>query len=133
MGIEVSAYEGPTGIMAIIQDACVKRDIDSLALWAALPHYAQATSSPKATLALLNGLEDLLELTFPLGTLPEDSNKWEASLTQAVNEDADLKEYVEGLEESHDANDDDQSGDAIAREVERFLRRESSKERDSEG
>jgi predicted ATP-grasp superfamily ATP-dependent carboligase len=133
MGIEVSAYEGPTGIMAIIQDACVKRDIDSLALWAALPHYAQATSSPKATLALLNGLEDLLELTFPLGTLPEDSNAWEASLTQAVSEDSDLKEYVEGLEESHDTSDDDQSGDAIAREVERFLRRESSKERDSDG
>jgi predicted ATP-grasp superfamily ATP-dependent carboligase len=133
MGVEVSRYEGPTGIMAIIQDACVKREIDSLALWAALPHYAHASSSPKAALALLNGLEDLLEITLPLGALLQESKDWEIALTKAVNEDTDLKEYVENLEESHDANDEEQTGDAIAREVERFLRRESSKEQDSEG
>jgi predicted ATP-grasp superfamily ATP-dependent carboligase len=133
MGIEVSRYEGPTGIMAIIQDACIKREIDSIALWAALPHYAHASLSPKATLALLNGLEDFLEISLPLGVLLKESEEWEMALTKAVNEDSDLKEYVEGLENSHDANDEDQTGDAIAREVERFLRRESSKERDSEG
>jgi hypothetical protein len=84
-------------------------------------------------LALLNGLEDFLEISLPLANLLEESEEWEIALTKAVNEDPDLKEYVEGLETSYDANDEEQTGDSIAREVERFLRRESSKERDSEG
>ena len=127
LGVEVSRYEGPTGILAVIQDGCVRRGIDAIALWAAVPHYANATPSPKATLALVNGLEDLLEISLPQGDLPERALAWEASVNEMVKEDSDIEEYIKTLEESKDANEiSDESGEELAREVERFLRRQNN-------
>jgi predicted ATP-grasp superfamily ATP-dependent carboligase len=126
-GVEVSRYEGPTGILAVIQDGCVRRGIDAVALWAAVPHYANANPSPKATLALVNGLEDFLELTLPQGDLPELARKWEESVSEMVKEDSDIEEYIKTLEESKDASEiSEDSGEELAREVERFLRRQNN-------
>jgi predicted ATP-grasp superfamily ATP-dependent carboligase len=130
LGIEVSRYEGPTGIMAVIQDGCVNRDIEALALWSAIPHYGHATPSPKAMLALLNGLEDFLEISLPQGELSNQSALWESELNQLVTEDSDLVEYVKALEEARDSSDGEDTGEELAREVERFLRRENARERD---
>ncbi len=127
LGVEVSRYEGPTGILAVIQDGCVRRGIDAIALWAAVPHYANATPSPKATLALVNGLEDFLEISLPQGTLPDLAITWENAVTEMVKEDSDIEEYIKTLEESKDANEiSDESGEELAREVERFLRRQNN-------
>jgi predicted ATP-grasp superfamily ATP-dependent carboligase len=127
LGMEVSRYEGPTGILAIIQDGCVKRGIDAIALWAAIPHYASATPSPKATLALLNGIEDFLEINLPHGSLPELAHQWEAAVDEMVKEDSDIEEYIKTLEESkHSDQLGDDSGEELAREVERFLRRQNN-------
>jgi predicted ATP-grasp superfamily ATP-dependent carboligase len=127
LGVEVSRYEGPTGILAIIQDGCVRRGIDAIALWAAVPHYANSTPSPKATLALVNGLEDFLEISLPQGTLPELAITWENAVTEMVKEDSDIEEYIKTLEESKDANEiSEESGEELAREVERFLRRQNN-------
>jgi len=127
LGVEVSRYEGPTGILAVIQDGCVRRDIDAIALWAAVPHYANATPSPKATLALVNGLEDFLEISLPQGDLPELAIAWESAVNEMVSEDSDIEEYIKTLEESKDANEiSDESGEELAREVERFLRRQNN-------
>ncbi len=127
LGVEVSRYEGPTGILAVIQDGCVRRGIDAIALWAAIPHYANMSPSPKATLALLNGLEDFLEISLPLGDLPDLSKQWEESVNQLVKEDSDIEEYIKTLEESKDANElGEESGEELAREVERFLRRQNN-------
>ncbi|MEY4972465.1 MAG: hypothetical protein RL399_422 [Actinomycetota bacterium] len=127
LGVEVSRYEGPTGILAVIQDGCVRRGIDAIALWAAVPHYANATPSPKATLALVNGLEDFLEVSLPQGTLPDLAITWENAVTEMVKEDSDIEEYIKTLEESKDANEiSDESGEELAREVERFLRRQNN-------
>jgi predicted ATP-grasp superfamily ATP-dependent carboligase len=127
LGVEVSRYEGPTGILAVIQDGCVRRGIDAVALWAAVPHYANSTPSPKATLALLNGLEDFLEINLPQGELPDESRQWEESVSEMVKEDSDIEEYIKTLEESKDANEiSDDSGEELAREVERFLRRQNN-------
>lgn len=127
LGVEVSRYEGPTGILAVIQDGCVRRGIDAVALWAAVPHYANGTPSPKATLALINGLEDFLEISLPQGELPELAQKWEESVTEMVKEDSDIEEYIKSLEESKDSNEiSEQSGEELAREVERFLRRQNN-------
>ena len=127
LGMEVSRYEGPTGILAVIQDGCVKRGIDAIALWAAIPHYANATPSPKATLALLNGLEDFLEINLPHGSLPEFAHQWESAVNEMVKEDSDIEEYIKTLEESKDADQlGDDSGEELAREVERFLRRQNN-------
>jgi predicted ATP-grasp superfamily ATP-dependent carboligase len=127
LGVEVSRYEGPTGILAVIQDACVRRGIDAVALWAAVPHYANANPSPKATLALVNGIEDFLEISLPQGALPELSSQWESSVDEMVKEDSDIEEYIKTLEESKDADEmSEDSGEELAREVERFLRRQNN-------
>ena len=127
LGVEVSRYEGPTGILAVIQDGCVRRGVDAVALWAAVPHYANANPSPKATLALINGLEDFLEISLPQGNLPELARQWEESVTEIVKEDSDIEEYIKTLEESKDASEiSEDSGEELAREVERFLRRQNN-------
>ncbi|CAN1507583.1 Proteasome assembly chaperone 2 [Candidatus Nanopelagicaceae bacterium] len=127
LGVSVSKYEGPTGILGIIQDGCMRREIDAISLWAAVPHYASASPSPKASLALINSLEDFLDVSFPLGTLQEDADAWEKSVDELAAEDTDVAEYVKALEESKDAAElPDVSGDSIAKEFERYLRRRSN-------
>jgi predicted ATP-grasp superfamily ATP-dependent carboligase len=126
LGVEISKYEGPTGILGVIQDGCVRRGIDAISLWAAVPHYASNTPSPKATLALVNSLEDFLEISIPQGELPDESIEWENEVTDLAKEDSDVAEYVKALEESKDSSDlPEATGESIARELERFLRRQS--------
>jgi proteasome assembly chaperone (PAC2) family protein len=127
LGVAVSKYEGPTGILGIIQDGCMRRGIDAISLWAAVPHYASASPSPKASLALINALEDFLEVSIPLGELQEEADEWEKSVNELAAEDSDVAEYVKALEESKDAADlPDVSGDSIAKEFERYLRRRNN-------
>lgn len=122
--LEPSAYQGPTGIIGVLQDGCTKRGIESLSLWASVPHYAPNAPSPKASLALLQAIEDYLEITIPLGQLPEQAEEWEVSVTQLASEDADVAEYVKTLEASKDALElPEASGETIAKEFERYLRR----------
>lgn len=124
LGIEVSRYEGPTGIVGILQDAAYKRSIDAVSLWAAVPHYVSTPPSPKASLALINALEDFLEISIPLGNLPRRADEWEIAVNQMAEEDLEVAEYVKQLESSKDAAElPDVTGDSIAKEVERFLRR----------
>ena len=124
LGIEVSRYEGPTGIVGVLQDAAYKRSIDAVSLWAAVPHYVSTPPSPKASLALINALEDFLEISIPLGNLPRRADEWEIAVNQMAEEDLEVAEYVKQLESSKDAAElPDVTGDSIAKEVERFLRR----------
>lgn len=126
LGVEISKYEGPTGILGVIQDACVRRNIDAISLWAAIPHYAPNSPSPKATLALINALEDFLEISLPQGELLNESREWESEVSEMAKEDTDVAEYVKALEESKDAAElPEATGESIAREFERFLRRQS--------
>ena len=126
LGVSVSKYEGPTGILGIIQDGCMRRGIDAISLWAAVPHYASNSPSPKASLALINSLEDFLDISVPLGSLQIDSDEWEKSVDELAAEDTDVADYVKALEESKDAAElPDVSGDLIAKEFERYLRRQS--------
>lgn len=123
-GFSVSNYGGPTGILGAIQDGAVKRGVDSISLWASIPHYASASPSPKASLALINALEDLLEVSIPQGDLPEDARAWELGVDELAQEDSEVGEYVKALEQSQDAAElPEASGEAIAKEFERYLRR----------
>jgi proteasome assembly chaperone (PAC2) family protein len=125
LGVSVSKYEGPTGILGIIQDSCMRRGVDAISLWAAVPHYASNSPSPKATLALINSLEDFLDISIPLLDLTSLSEEWEKEVTDLAAEDTDVAEYVKALEESKDAAElPDVSGDTIAKEFERYLRRQ---------
>ena len=128
LGVEISRYEGPTGILGVIQDSCLRRGIDAISLWAAIPHYASNSPSPKASLALINALEDFLEISIPQGSLPAEAHEWENEVTALAKEDSDVAEYVKALEESKDAVDiPEATGESIARELERFLRRQNEK------
>jgi proteasome assembly chaperone (PAC2) family protein len=122
--LEQSNYEGPTGIVGVFQDACARMDIPAVSFWAAVPHYLPQAPCPKGTLALLAQVEDLLELAIPLGDLPEESRAWERGVAELAEEDEDVAEYVRSLEESKDTADlPEASGEAIAREFERYLKR----------
>ncbi|GGF34248.1 hypothetical protein GCM10011519_04640 [Marmoricola endophyticus] len=122
--LEPSTYEGPTGIVGVLLDACSRLDIAAVSFWAAVPHYIPQPPCPKATLALIGHLEDLLGARIPLGDLPEDSRAWERGVAELAEEDEDIAEYVRMLEENQDTAElPEASGEAIAREFERYLKR----------
>ncbi len=124
MGLEQSRYEGPTGITGVFQDACTAADMPSLSLWAAVPHYVAQPPCPKATLALLGRLEDLLEIPVPVEDLVEEARAWERGVDELASEDPEVADYVKALEEQRDTSElPEASGDAIAREFERYLKR----------
>jgi predicted ATP-grasp superfamily ATP-dependent carboligase len=117
-------YEGPTGIVGVLHDACGRAELDAVSFWVHVPHYANNPPCPKATLALLHRVEEVLDLPVPMADLAEESAAWEQRLRTAAEQDAELAEYVRELEER--AGDEDLrplSGDEIAREFERYLRR----------
>lgn len=124
LDLEQSTYEGPTGIVGVLADACTTVDLPNVSYWAAVPHYVAQPPCPKATLALLSRLEDLLESPIPLGDLPEEARAWERGVDELAEEDEDIADYVRSLEESRDTADlPEASGEAIAREFERYLKR----------
>ncbi|MDQ6714728.1 MAG: PAC2 family protein [Actinomycetota bacterium] len=121
---ESSKYEGPTGIVGVLADAASRTGLTALTCWAAVPHYAGGTPSPKATLGLLGKLEQLFNITIPLADLPETARAWERGVNELAESDDEVAEYVHDLEEATDTADlPEASGDAIAREFERYLRR----------
>ena len=123
-GAEASKYEGPTGIVGVLADAATRTGLTSLTCWAAVPHYAGGVPSPKATLGLLGKLESLFNITIPLANLGETARAWERGVNELAESDDEVAEYVHDLEEATDTADlPEASGDAIAREFERYLRR----------
>ena len=124
LDLEETRYEGPTGIVGILQEACTHAGVPAVSLWAAVPHYVSQPPNPKATLALLNRLEDLIGVRIPLGELGEDARAWQLGVDQLASEDSEVAEYVQSLEEARDTAElPEASGEAIAREFERYLRR----------
>ena len=121
---EPSAYEGPTGITGVIHEACIRFGIPSVSLWAAIPHYVGQAPCPKATLALVRSLEDVLDVPIPLGDLVEEARAWELGVDELADDDEEVAEYVRQLEQARDTTDlPEASGEAIAQEFEKYLRR----------
>lgn len=117
-------YEGPTGIVGVLQEACQRAELDTVSFWVHVPHYANNPPCPKATLSLLHRVEEVLDLPVPMASLAEESAEWEERLRTAAEQDAELAEYVRELEErAGDAGMEPLSGDEIAQEFERYLRR----------
>ncbi|AVP68682.1 PAC2 family protein [Rhodococcus hoagii] len=127
--LEKSRYEGPTGIAGVLQDACVKAGVPAVSFWAAVPHYVSQPPNPKATVALLQRVEEVLDIEVPLGDLPNQAEDWEESVSEMTRDDEEIAEYVRSLEERGDAETDISDaiskidGDALAAEFERYLRR----------
>lgn len=124
LGMDANSYEGPTGIVGVLQHEAAARDLRTVSLWAAVPHYVAHPPSPKATLALLHRVEALTGETVPMGDLPEDAAAWQDGVDELAGEDSEIAEYVHQLEEAKDTVElPEATGEAIAQEFERFLRR----------
>ncbi|MFD6055140.1 PAC2 family protein [Agromyces sp. NPDC060279] len=124
LGVERSSYEGPVGILSVIADQAERAGIPTVSLWASVPHYVHNAPSPKAVLALLGKLEELTGLSIPRGSLEIESKAWEAGVDALAAEDDEMAAYIAQLEEARDAVDaPEASGEAIAKEFERYLRR----------
>ncbi|MGL4173303.1 MAG: PAC2 family protein [Actinomycetota bacterium] len=123
-GIERSTYEGPTGIVGVLADAAHQAQLPAVSMWAAVPHYAGASPSPKAMVALLRRLEDLLGTAMPLADLVDQSYAWERGVDELADGDVEVAEYVRALEQAKDTTElPEASGEAIAKEFEQYLRR----------
>jgi len=130
LGLQRSRYEGPTGILGVLNDALGRADVETATLWAAVPHYVSQVPSPKAALALVERTAELLEATIAVTDLQISAAAYERQVTDRVEADEEAVAYVRQLEEAVEDDDDEDetdeleipSTDALADEVERFLR-----------
>jgi proteasome assembly chaperone (PAC2) family protein len=125
LGLSTSRYEGPTGIVGVLHDACNKAGIPSASLWAAVPHYVSLTPSPRAAAALCERLGALLRIEIDTEELGQAAKTYEEQVSQAVAADEETAAYVEELEQRADTIEehaDLPSGDALAAELTRYLR-----------
>jgi proteasome assembly chaperone (PAC2) family protein len=132
MGLSASRYEGPTGIVGVLHDACRTVSIPSVSLWAAVPHYVSLAPSPRAALALCERLGSLLPAELDLAELEEAASAYSEQVSEAVATDEETAAYVEELERRTDSlteEDDLPSGESLAAELTRFLR---ERERDGD-
>jgi len=129
LGLKASSYEGPTGIVGVLHAACGQAGLPSASLWASVPHYVAAASSPKAALALLRKLELLVGVSVDVSELEQAAGEYEHQVGLAVQSDPDIQAFVERLEQRAAESEqaalgpgDLPSGDLLAREFQRFLR-----------
>ena len=127
--LERSSYEGPVGIISVLADAAERAGIPTVSIWASVPHYVHNAPSPKATLALIERLEDFIDVEVERGSLVEDADAWEKGIDALASDDDDMSAYIEQLEQARDTVDSPEaSGDAIAEEFEKYLRRRNGRE-----
>jgi predicted ATP-grasp superfamily ATP-dependent carboligase len=125
LGIATSRYEGPTGVLGILGDAARRASLPGISIWAALPHYVQASPNPRAALALVRKLRELLPLPLDTASLEEATRKFDATVAEVVAEDPELVGYVERLEAEADRDQNELAAlppEQLVAEVERFLR-----------
>jgi len=128
LSIERSGYEGPVGILSVLGDAAEKAGISTMSIWASVPHYVHNAPSPKATLALIDKLEEIVDVVIPRGELVTEAQAWENGIDALAGNDDDMASYIEQLEQARDTVDSPEaSGEAIAQEFERYLRRGGDK------
>jgi proteasome assembly chaperone (PAC2) family protein len=133
LGLLPATYEGPTGIVGVLHDACHNAGIPTASLWASVPHYVAAAPNPKAALALVRKLEQLVGVSVDAGELESAAADYERQVSLAVQSDPDVQAFVERLEQAVEEEEsggsnplDLPSGDVLAREFQRFLRQRGS-------
>lgn len=122
--IERSNYEGPVGILSVLSEAAEKVGIPTLSIWASVPHYVHNAPSPKAVLALIDKLEEIIDVVIPRGDLVSDAAEWERGIDALAADDDEMAAYIAQLEQARDTVDSPEaSGEAIAQEFEQYLRK----------
>jgi proteasome assembly chaperone (PAC2) family protein len=135
LGLQASRYEGPTGIVGVLHDACKAAGIPSASLWAAVPHYVSLAPSPKAAAALCERLATLLGAEIDTAELDDAAEAYVRQVSEAIAADEDTAAYVEDLERRADEVDESEipSGESLAAELSRFLREREEREGDDSG
>lgn len=123
-GVEPNKYSGPTGLIGTLAHLAGEADIPALSLWVSVPHYLPDSPHPKASLALLQALEVLLECPMPTATLQAEISSWEQTAADLLDDEPELAHYVRTLESIAEAKEDigDLSQLDIAAAFERFLK-----------
>ena len=127
LGLTATGYEGPTGIVGVLHDAAVRAGFPAVSLWAAVPHYLPAGPNPKAALALVRRATELMGVGVDTDILSRAGNTWEQQITAGIEDNAEIRAYVEHLEQAADERKGPPvipSGEDLAQELEDFLRRE---------
>lgn len=119
-GLLPSGYEGPTGIIGVLNHALSGAGIDVISVWAAVPHYLSNQEYPPAAEALAVKASELVGVSIDIGDLTHASRDFISTVDEALEENAELLRYVEQLEE--DAASDIVRGDQLVEEIEDFLR-----------
>jgi proteasome assembly chaperone (PAC2) family protein len=135
LGLATSRYEGPTGIVGVLHDACHRASLLSASLWAAVPHYASLAPSPRAAHALCARLAELIDAELDLGELERAGELYERQVSEAVAADDETAAYVQELERRADEAEAERnlpSGDTLAAELTRFLEEHEARRRDEE-
>src|SRR5215211_4510586 len=136
LGLSRSSYEGPTGIVGVLHDACRRHELPSASLWAAVPHYVAAVPNPKAALALLRRLEGLTGVAVEASELEEAMERFEQQVDRAVRANPEIQELVQRLEAEQEATfsmgDEVPDGDEIAQDFQRFLRQRGTGDGENE-
>jgi proteasome assembly chaperone (PAC2) family protein len=129
LDVDASRYEGPTGIVGVVQDACRRAGMKTVSFWAAVPHYVSLTPSPRAALALCERVDQLLGAELDLGELEQAVDSYSESVSEAVAGDEETTTYIEALERQSDSGEppeeyepDLPSGESLAAELAKFLR-----------
>ena len=140
LGLQRSRYEGPTGIVGVLHDTFANSGIDSASLWAAVPHYLAVNPNPKAALALVEKASHLVGTHVDVADLSRATTAYEQQVAKIVAADEDVQAYVRMLEERTDEIAFEEmdpsslpSGDALAAEVESYLRRNDGRKDNNGG
>lgn len=123
LSVERSSYEGPVGILSVIAQTAEEAGIPTVSIWASVPHYVHQGPSPKATLALIDKLEEIIDVVIPRGELIEQTSEWEKNIDKLAADDDDMAAYIAQLEQARDVVDSPAAtGESLAQEFERYLR-----------
>jgi predicted ATP-grasp superfamily ATP-dependent carboligase len=136
LGLQRSRYEGPTGIVGVLHDACAQVGLRSVSLWAAVPHYVSLAPSPRAALALCQRLSDILGTQVDTEELDEAAERYSEQVSEAVASDEETAAYVSELEQRAELIDEEEdlpSGESLAAELTRFLRERETDDDAPEG
>jgi proteasome assembly chaperone (PAC2) family protein len=133
LDVSLSRYEGPTGIVGVLQDACGRAGLPTVSLWGNVPHYITASPNPQVSLALLRQLGALSGLTVNLRTLEGQSRRFRARVDEAIAQSPEASIYVrelEGREGEEDVPGEERSslptGPEVVRALEEYLREQRS-------
>jgi predicted ATP-grasp superfamily ATP-dependent carboligase len=135
LGLQASRYEGPTGMVGVLHDACAGAGLKSASLWAAVPHYVSLTPSPRAAKALVDRLSELLGADVDTSELDDAADAYAQQVSEAVASDEETAAYVQELERRVDELAEEKdlpSGDALAAELTRYLREQDQRRDDGD-